>query len=111
VKITRTGNERIWTAGHWGWQWYSAKQGMLQYSNGSREVRPGDYLVVPSDIARQEIDTSLHLLPVQKIWNENGPLTFISTAFNASFYMSTYLHPAWRFSRQPVDTIIVFYVK
>lgn len=108
VNIVRTGNEKIWTAGHWGWQWYSGKQGMLQYTAGSGEPREGDWLVIPSDIARQKIDTTLKLVPVRKIWHEAGPFTFISTSFNAGFYMSTYLHPAWRLSRLPVDTITVY---
>jgi hypothetical protein len=110
VKIRTEGTERIWTAGHWGWQWYSEKEGMLQYGTGSGEIRTGDLLVIPSGIAYQKTDTSLELVPIRKIWQKAGPFTFFSTAQNAAFYMSTYLHPAWRLSRDPVDTIVVYRV-
>jgi hypothetical protein len=83
---------------------------MIQYGTGTDVIRPGDYLVVPEDIACQKIDPTLTLVPVQKIWHEAGPMTFFSTGRNAAFYMSTYLHPAWRLSRSPVDTIIVYRV-
>jgi 4-amino-4-deoxy-L-arabinose transferase-like glycosyltransferase len=110
VKSMTEGTARTWTAGHWGWQWYSEKQGMMQYGTGSGEIRTGDLLVIPAGIASQKIDSSLQLVPVRKIWQKAGPFTFFSTAYNAAFYMSTYLHPAWRFSRDPVDTIMVYKV-
>ncbi len=38
----------IFFAGHWGWQWYARKEGMMQYDTWRSEFLNGDYLVLPS---------------------------------------------------------------
>lgn len=44
----------IWTAGHWGWQWYTSLNGVKQYETGSVEVKEGDIFVYPAKVAKQE---------------------------------------------------------
>lgn len=110
VSLALPAGQKVWTAGLWGWQWYAEEQGMMVYAGGSKNIKAGDYLVMPSDVATQKVDSCLKLVPVNKIWHPAGPFTFFSTSHNAAFYMSTYLHPAWRLSREAVDTIVVFRV-
>ena len=42
-----------WTVGHWGWQWYAAQHGMLEYEPGKSRFQPGDFVVVPGTVHRQ----------------------------------------------------------
>jgi hypothetical protein len=41
------GGHRIWTQGHWGWQYYTDRLGMRLVDPGRSELRAGDWLVVP----------------------------------------------------------------
>ena len=41
--------------GHWGWQWYAAKAGMLQYDTTRTELQEGDIVVIPEEICAQQI--------------------------------------------------------
>lgn len=101
---------RTWTTGHFGWQWYSKNKGMKEYATGSQEVRTGDFLVAPVLIPSQKIDSTLVLTPLKKFWHSPGLLTFFATGFDASFYRSTLRLPAWRFSKDPVDTLVLYQV-
>jgi len=42
-----------WTVGHWGWQWYAAQEGMLEYEPGKSRFQPGDLVVVPGTVHLQ----------------------------------------------------------
>ncbi len=108
ANIIPAAGEKVWTAGHWGWQWYSEREGMIPYDTLTARPRAGDWLVKPTDIAIQKMNPGIAMVPVRKFWQRPGPLTFLSTAYYAGFYMSSYRHPAWRFSGQPADTITIF---
>ncbi len=100
----------VWTAGHWGWQWYSNENGMLQYATDQSPVKPGDYFVYPGNISKQETGTNLKLSLVEKKWKEAGLLTFFSGNNMASMYSNSVRIAPWTFSRSPVDTIFIFRV-
>jgi hypothetical protein len=38
---------RVWTQGHWGWQYYADRLGMTLVDPGRSTLRAGDWLVVP----------------------------------------------------------------
>ncbi|HET6574514.1 MAG TPA: glycosyltransferase family 39 protein [Fimbriiglobus sp.] len=38
---------RVWTQGHWGWQYYTDRLGMTLVDPGHSELRAGDWLVLP----------------------------------------------------------------
>lgn len=46
-------NARVFTRGHWGWQWYARQSGMLEYDSVRSQLRVGDILVDPVDISSQ----------------------------------------------------------
>ncbi len=46
---------RVFTRGHWGWQWYAARAGMITYDSRTSVVSPGDILVDPQGISAQAL--------------------------------------------------------
>ncbi len=100
-------DRNIWTAGHWGWQWYSKKNGMKQYNTHQSNVIEGDYFVYPGNISRQKINKSIHLTVLKKKWQEASFLTFLSGNNFASMYNSTIEKPSWCLSKDPIDTIYI----
>ncbi len=103
--------EVVWTIGHWGWQWYSKKQGMKEYNNNNSDVKRGDYFVFPGHVDKQKINENLTLSVVNKVWDESDLLTFFSGKSFGSMYWNTAFRPAWNFSHKPVDTIFVCLVE
>jgi hypothetical protein len=99
--------QNTWTAGHWGWQWYTTQRGMIPYESGSSKVKEGDLLIFPKDVSIQGMDSSIRYVVIDKIWSEADLLTFFSGKDNASLYNSAVDRPPWRLSREPVDTIYV----
>lgn len=98
---------KVWTAGHWGWQWYSAKNGMIQFSSTTSDVKENDLFVYPVNIPRQAFENELELTVVEKYWESATPLTFFSGNNFASMYSSSMKIPPWSFSMRPIDTIYV----
>jgi hypothetical protein len=41
------GSHRVWTQGHWGWQYYTDRRGMRLVVPGKSELKAGDWLVHP----------------------------------------------------------------
>jgi hypothetical protein len=41
------GPHRVWTQGHWGWQYYTDREGMRLVVPGRSELKAGDWLVFP----------------------------------------------------------------
>ena len=97
----------VWTAGHWGWQWYALKRGWLEYSTHHSDLHKGDFMVFPADIHRQKFNKGLKLKIVQKLWQNADALTFISGKDYGSLYNSYPNRPPWNFSKDPIDTIYV----
>jgi hypothetical protein len=109
--IVLPSDSQIWSAGHWGWQWYTEKRGLLQYNNITSEIRTDDYLIYPVGIPRQQFAENIALTPVYKIWEKANIFTFFSVSNSASMYYSTASSPPWRFSKAPLDTIIIAKIK
>jgi hypothetical protein len=102
---------KIWSVGHWGWQWYAQERGMTQYHTTKSDVKPGDYLIYPYNIAKQRINEKHQLRLIDKQWEEANLLTFISGKNFASMYNSFLNKPPWELSRSPVDTIMIYQVE
>jgi hypothetical protein len=107
---------RIWYTGHWGWQWYAREQGMLQYQTGISVLQPGDFLVQPTLIARQELPdremARLTLLTSTSI--PSGPGTLFRTMSLlpwGGYYLSTPTTPPWRLSTAPLERFDLFVVR
>ncbi|PKP47196.1 MAG: hypothetical protein CVT94_12185 [Bacteroidetes bacterium HGW-Bacteroidetes-11] len=98
---------KVWTAGHWGWQWYSAKNGMIPFAGSTSEMNEGDWFVYPGNIPRQSFENSLELTVVEKYFESATTLTFFSGNNNASMYSSSMKIPPWTLSMRPIDTVYI----
>jgi hypothetical protein len=99
-----------WTAGHWGWQWYSKNitgSTIREYSTVHSRVRTGDYLIEPSMTPRQRLNRHIALKPVKKLWMEPSFATFFSGCYQASMYNSFMDKSPWTLCKHPVDTIMI----
>jgi hypothetical protein len=103
--------KKVWTAGLWGWNWYSKKNGMIEYCTNQSKVEIGDYIVFPENAAKQQINKNLNLVIINKKWQEANLLSLFSVSNFASLYSSTYTKPSWTLSKRPLDTIIICEVK
>ncbi len=101
---------KIWSAGHWGWQWYCTSNGVATLGLTTSTLHDGDYLVAPSHIAKQEIH-KLNLTKVKSYWYQPGILSFFSVSKRAGFYATSRYEIPWTFSKEPVDTIVVYRIK
>jgi len=105
-------NTRVWSIGHWGWQWYSKQAGMLTFAkNIEKNVLNGDLIVFPQNIDKQRMSKEIQLEPFHFITEAPTFFTFFSGKNQASMYSSTYSKPAWSLSNSPIDTIFIFKVK
>ncbi len=102
-----SGQKRVWTVGHWGWQWYAKQQGFREVQSDSINLRRGDYLLRPTGIASQKIPASIQLKPVDYLTESVSWLTFLSTNYYNSFYGRG---ASWAYSRYPTDTIKIYRV-
>jgi len=105
-------NKRVWSIGHWGWQWYSRQAGMKTFAkNNEYNLKNGDLIVFPHNVHRQRISKEIQLEPIHMVTESPTYFTFFSGKDNASMYNSTYKKPAWSLSNKPIDTIFIYKVK
>mgnify|MGYP005749144065 CR=1 FL=1 len=103
---------KVWTAGNWGWQWYSKKAGMIQLDSLSQsELKAGDYYVVPSNISRQQVAPKLKLIEVRQQVVPGSMATYFYTANYASMYISNFRKTPWTLSDAPIDTFTIYRVQ
>lgn len=102
-----SGEAAIWSAGHWGWQWYTSQNGVKQYESGTTAVKKGDLFIYPAKVAKQEFKEILVLDTIQKIYDKGNAFTFFSGNYKASFYSSAVRVAPWCYSLRPIDTIYV----
>ncbi|MBO9594686.1 MAG: glycosyltransferase family 39 protein [Niabella sp.] len=101
-------NSKVWATGAGGWQWYSKKDGMTEYSLENPQARPGDYIVIATNTSNHRINADLPVRLLAKIWgDEVTPLTYFSVNKGFSMYYTSFGRPSWRLSKKPADTIFV----
>ncbi|WP_420149008.1 glycosyltransferase family 39 protein [Spirosoma sp.] len=100
-------NSRVWTAGHWGWQWYANKAGFREVQADSMQFEPGDYLVKPQGISMQKIPDGAQLQQVNYVASPLSWLHFVSTSYYNCFYGRG---AAWAYSKFPIDTVKIYRV-
>ncbi len=112
VNSINTRENRVWSVGHWGWQWYSKKAGMLIYSkNNDFNIRKNDLVVFPKNIHKQHLSEDIRLDPVRFITEAPTFFTFFSGKIYASMYSSTFDNPPWSLSSAAIDTIFIYKVR
>lgn len=100
-------NITTWTVGHWGWQWYSTRNGLTYYHYNKSEATNGDFFIFPGNIARPKIEEEINLEVIDSIFIKPKILSMISVSNFASMYCSDYKKPAWTLSRQNIDTLFI----
>lgn len=98
---------QVWSAGHWGWQWYSASKGMKLYSTNHSKLGTGDYLIYPVGISKQEFEKDLQFSSITKLWEKPSVFNVISVSRGANMYNSSVQVLPWRLSKLPIDTVYV----
>lgn len=112
--VVKHGNDRnYWTIGHWGWQWYSTKEGMksLTLDTPSGEIETGDIVVIPENIASQCFSEEIELQGIDRVDVGHNIFTFFHVADNAGLYFSTHEKLPWYFSKGLRFRVAVFEVK
>ncbi|MBL0274084.1 MAG: glycosyltransferase family 39 protein [Chitinophagaceae bacterium] len=100
--------DTVWSIGHWGWQWYSKKNGMKIYSSENElNVRNGDIVVYPKEVPRQKLSADIGVDTINFITDSPNFLTFISGKNFASMYNSFWDKPAWSLSNITIDTVFI----
>ncbi len=70
---------QVFYRGHWGWQWYARRTGMMEFDRARTVIAPGDILVDPVDTAVQRLPPELRFETVAVIREATGPFTAIDT--------------------------------
>ncbi|GAB4025104.1 hypothetical protein GCM10028809_04300 [Spirosoma gilvum] len=96
---------RIWTAGHWGWQWYAHQHGFKEIQADSMQFRAGDYLVKPQGIDSQQVPEGVTLQQIGYLTSPYNWLLFVSTGLYSCFYGRG---TAWAYSKFPIDTVKMY---
>jgi hypothetical protein len=107
----QTNNPNLYSRGHWGWQWYSKKEGLKEYGKDSTILQVNDLIIGPVNVSKQDLHPSLIL---ETIYKENPPstlFTFFSGNDYASMYNASSKRTSWKLSKQPIDTIVIMRVK
>jgi 4-amino-4-deoxy-L-arabinose transferase-like glycosyltransferase len=108
IKRSLPDNAKIWTAGHWGWQWYSKKSGMQQYLPYYSKIKKGDYFVIPQSIDQQSLQYGLKLLKIDEFAPEFKIYNSFSTAGFADFYCA---EMPWFITKRPFAPIYLYKVE
>jgi hypothetical protein len=107
----QTNNPNLYSRGHWGWQWYSKKEGLKEYGKDSTLLQVNDLIIGPVNVSKQDLHPSLVL---ETIYTEIPPsslFTFFSGNDYASMYNASSKRTSWKLSKQPIDTIVIMRVK
>jgi hypothetical protein len=110
IRSTLPQSARVFQTGHWGWQWYATKAGMIQYDMTRTRLQRGDYLVAPVNVHRQEIATAdaPDLQEVHRLSVPAPRATYLRTMYtdgeSGGYYSFEFpgVTP-WRLSRAPFE--------
>lgn len=72
-------NAKIFTRGHWGWQWYIRGTGMIEYTGDPNQIQSGDILVDPVNTSEIPIDNMDDYELIETFWQERRFTTVLDT--------------------------------
>ena len=103
---------KVWSVGSWGWQWYSKKAGMLQLNSCAEpDLKTGDYLIIPSNVARHNYEPKFEIAEVRKIVVPGNIATYFYTANYASMYAASFDKNTWTLSDSPIASFTIYRVQ
>jgi hypothetical protein len=113
---------RCVTVGHWGWQWYAGRAGLVAYDRDATVLAPGDRLIVPELVSKQTLrpDDAARLLPLAEVAIPSTPATFVRTIAtehsaaqgdrSGGFYYFWTSVP-WTLTTRPLDRFQIYAVR
>ena len=109
----------VYFAGHWGWQWYARRAGMVQYDTTRTVLREGDVLVMPTACLSDQRIREDHQKVLRKLRDidvPSGPRTLLRSMgmepLGGCYYFSLSTGaPPYRLSRAPLERFGVFQVE
>lgn len=107
LEIASQTNRKTFSAGYWGWQYYSKKYGMVNYHWGVHRIKEGHFMTFPLSSPRQyitpeiQLDTTKYIIGKPKIWS-----VLIGKNYE-SLYWSDHQSAAWSIGNFPTDTIVL----
>lgn len=104
-----TDTERVWSVGHWGWQWYCNKNGVPTLGVQTSAVKDGDQIIAPHHVAKQNL-RGFDLTKVRSYYYPTGIVSFFSVNEFAGFYSTTANEIPWVLSKIAIDSVEVFRV-
>lgn len=108
VRAALPAGAKVWTVGHWGWQWYAGLQGMHMFVPGVSRVAVGDFLAYPERVHHQSLPRGVRLSRIEDA--AARPLSCIEclAAPNAGFYATTsYAQLPWSVHRAPIESFLL----
>ena len=104
------GDHTLWSAGHWGWQWYAAQAGMRTYALHGKRPEVGDMIVLPEEYDASYIVPSVQAVLLRTYDAPPTCGTFFNVEQFAGMYTSSYGKLPWSLSRSHHKVISVYAV-
>ncbi len=101
---------RVWFTGHWGWQWYAAQAGLRMVDVDHPALLPGDFVVIPWDIANEGIVSPPAMTLVRSVTKNQGLGDLFCTAGPARFYQTFWTQLPWRLTADCPNRLMVYRV-
>lgn len=103
---------RVWTVGHWGWQWYARENGMSQFVPGESRLASGDFIVYPERVHNQPLPDDLVATELHRLVIAPGNWVQAFAAPHAGFYATTtFRQLPWAVRREPIEIFHVLRVE
>ncbi len=99
-----------WASGHWGWQWYAARNGFRQVDIKSSVLRPGDDYLVATDADHQPLRRPPLMVHLRTDVQAAPLLSLLCTARTMRFYLSSATTAPWSLSRECFARVDIFRV-
>ena len=100
-------DSKVWTSGHWGWQWYAEINNIPQIDVVHAKLNPGEYFIIPANIGHQRLKSNTPLTLVETHSANPDLLSLACTARKARFYGNKITGP-WSFSRNCIGQIDIY---
>jgi len=102
--------DRVWIAGHWGFQWYAEKLGARSLTRTPPAPRPGDIIVASTiDDCQVLFSHPKRVLVNSRVWSEPGGRVMSRNA-QAGFYSNMWGYLPWSWSRSAINRIDMWQV-
>jgi 4-amino-4-deoxy-L-arabinose transferase-like glycosyltransferase len=102
---------KVWTVGHWGWQWYARQNNMQQFVPDESRIAAGDFIVYPEYLHRQQLPSGLATTDLRTVTvaPHNWVQAFVGTPV-AFYATSTFNQLPWAVRRDPIEIFHVLRV-